>query len=74
MTSRNFEICIDANDPDLLRPFWRAALGYVEPQSLELLVTFTGGDPALTRETAKRLVARAVDVIVHLAAIWHDRS
>ncbi len=41
-----------------------AALGYVEPRSLELLVTFTGGDPALTRETAKRMVARAVDVIV----------
>jgi putative tryptophan/tyrosine transport system substrate-binding protein len=41
-----------------------AALGYVEPQTLELLVTFTGGDPALTRETAKRLVGRGVDVIV----------
>jgi putative ABC transport system substrate-binding protein len=41
-----------------------SVLGYVEPQSLELLVTFTGGDPALTRETAKRLVARAADVIV----------
>jgi len=41
-----------------------AALGYVEPQTLELLVTFVGGDPALTRETAKRLVSRAVDVIV----------
>ena len=24
-----------------------AALGYVEPQTLELLVTFAGGDPAL---------------------------
>jgi len=41
-----------------------AVLGYVESRSLELPVTFTGGDPALTRETAKRLVARAVDVIV----------
>lgn len=41
-----------------------AALGYVEPQTLELLVTFTGGDPALTREAARRLVARGVDVIV----------
>jgi len=41
-----------------------SALGYVEPQTLELLTTFVGGDPALTRETAKRLVARAVDVIV----------
>jgi putative tryptophan/tyrosine transport system substrate-binding protein len=40
------------------------ALGYVEPQTLELQVTFTGGDPALTREAAKRLVARGVDVIV----------
>jgi putative ABC transport system substrate-binding protein len=41
-----------------------AALGYVEPQTLELLVTFTGGDPALTREAARRLVARRVDAIV----------
>jgi putative ABC transport system substrate-binding protein len=41
-----------------------AAFGYVEPQTLELLPTFVGGDPALTRETAKRLVARNVDVIV----------
>jgi putative ABC transport system substrate-binding protein len=40
------------------------ALGYVEPQTLELLTTFVGGDPALTRETAKRLVARGVDMIV----------
>ncbi len=41
-----------------------AALGYVEPNTLELLTTFTGGDPALTREAAKRLVARGVDVLV----------
>jgi putative ABC transport system substrate-binding protein len=41
-----------------------ATLGYVEPQTLELLTTFVGGDPALTRETAKRLVARRVDAIV----------
>jgi putative ABC transport system substrate-binding protein len=41
-----------------------AAVGYVEPQMLELLTTFVGGDPALARDTAKRLVARAVDVIV----------
>ena len=41
-----------------------AALGYVEPQTLELLVTFTGGDPASTREAARRLVARRVDAIV----------
>jgi putative ABC transport system substrate-binding protein len=41
-----------------------AAYGYVEPQTLELLVTFTGGDAALTRETAKRLIARGADVIV----------
>jgi putative ABC transport system substrate-binding protein len=44
-----------------------AARGYVEPQTLELLTTFVGGDPALTRETAKRLVARKVDVIVVIA-------
>jgi putative ABC transport system substrate-binding protein len=41
-----------------------AALGYVEPQTLELLTTFVGGDPALTRAAAKRLVARGVDAIV----------
>jgi putative ABC transport system substrate-binding protein len=41
-----------------------AALGYVEPQTLELLTTFVGGDSVLTRETARRLVARGVDVIV----------
>jgi 4a-hydroxytetrahydrobiopterin dehydratase len=35
VTSRNFEICIDANDPDLLRRFWRAALGYVDEQTGE---------------------------------------
>src|SRR4051812_28185980 len=41
-----------------------AAYGYVEPQTLELVPTFVGGDPSLTRETAKRLVARNVDAIV----------
>jgi putative ABC transport system substrate-binding protein len=44
-----------------------AALGYAEPQTLELLTTFVGGDPALTREAAKRLIARKVDVIVVIA-------
>jgi hypothetical protein len=29
MTARSFEVCIDAADPDRLRPFWRTALGYV---------------------------------------------
>jgi hypothetical protein len=28
VAARNFEICIDANDPAVLRPFWRTALGY----------------------------------------------
>ena len=41
-----------------------AALGYVEPRTLELLTTFVDGDPTLTRETAKRLVAQGVNVIV----------
>lgn len=41
-----------------------AALGYAEPQTLELRTTFVGGDPALTHEAAKGLVARNVDVIV----------
>lgn len=44
-----------------------AALGYVEPETLELLTTFVGGDPALTRETARRLVARNADAIVVIA-------
>ncbi|HEY4167615.1 MAG TPA: ABC transporter substrate-binding protein, partial [Reyranella sp.] len=41
-----------------------AARGYVEPQTLELLTTFVGADPALVHDAAKRLVARKVDVIV----------
>ena len=41
-----------------------AALGYAEPQTLELLPTFVGGDPALVHEATKRLVARHVDAIV----------
>jgi putative tryptophan/tyrosine transport system substrate-binding protein len=41
-----------------------AAFGYVEPATLELLPTFVGGDPALARATAKRLVERNVDAIV----------
>jgi putative ABC transport system substrate-binding protein len=41
-----------------------AALGYAEPQTLELVTTFVGADPALVHETTKRLVARKVDVIV----------
>jgi ABC-type uncharacterized transport system substrate-binding protein len=41
-----------------------AAYGYTEPQTLELLVHFTGGAPVLTREVAVRLVERRVDVIV----------
>jgi 4a-hydroxytetrahydrobiopterin dehydratase len=35
VTSRNFEICIDANDPGLLRAFWRATLGYIDEQTGE---------------------------------------
>jgi glyoxalase superfamily protein len=35
MTARTFEICIDAKDPELLRPFWRAALGYVDRLTAE---------------------------------------
>ena len=41
-----------------------AALGYVEPRTLELVTTFVGADPALVHEAARRLVARKVDVIV----------
>jgi 4a-hydroxytetrahydrobiopterin dehydratase len=35
VAARNFEICIDANDPAVLRPFWRIALGYVDEQTAE---------------------------------------
>jgi putative ABC transport system substrate-binding protein len=44
-----------------------AGFGYVEGQNLELLVAFTGGDPARTRETARHFVERGVDVIVATA-------
>jgi putative tryptophan/tyrosine transport system substrate-binding protein len=44
-----------------------AGYGYVEGQNLELLVVFAGGDPARTREAAKRFVERGVDVIVATA-------
>ncbi len=44
-----------------------AARGYAEPQTLELLPTFVGADPALVHDAAKRLVARKVDVIVVIA-------
>lgn len=44
-----------------------APLGYVEPQTLELVPTFVGADPALVHQAAKQLVARKVDVIVATA-------
>jgi putative tryptophan/tyrosine transport system substrate-binding protein len=44
-----------------------ASFGYVEGQNLEMLVVFTGGDRARTRETARRFVERGVDVIVATA-------
>src|ERR1700756_5003412 len=42
----------------------RAALGYTEPQTLELVTTFVGADPALVHDATERLVARKGDVIV----------
>jgi len=41
-----------------------AALGYLEPQTLELMTTFVGADPALVHEATRRMIARKVDVIV----------
>jgi Glyoxalase-like domain len=35
VAARDFEICIDATDPDRLRPFWRTALGYVDHLTAE---------------------------------------
>jgi hypothetical protein len=44
VAARNFEICIDANDPAVLRPFWRTALGYIDQQTAEGAVDLV--DPA----------------------------
>jgi pimeloyl-ACP methyl ester carboxylesterase len=41
---RTFEVCIDANDPQRLRPFWRTALDYVEQVTGEGAVDLV--DPA----------------------------
>jgi 4a-hydroxytetrahydrobiopterin dehydratase len=49
VTARRFEICIDATDPDRLRPFWRAALGYVDKVTAEGAVDLV--DPAGVRPT-----------------------
>jgi hypothetical protein len=49
-TGRRFEVCVDANDPERLRPFWRTALGYVEQVTGEGaidLVDPAGGGPAV---------------------------
>lgn len=35
VSGRTFEVCIDANDPERLRPFWRLALGYAEHRTEE---------------------------------------
>lgn len=39
-----FEVCIDANDPQRLRPFWSTALGYVEQVTSEGAIDLV--DPA----------------------------
>lgn len=44
MTARPFEICIDANDPAALRPFWRTALGYVDLRTDEGAVDLADPD------------------------------
>lgn len=41
-----------------------SAYGYVEPETLELVVDFVGGDLSRARETTRRFVNRSVDVIV----------
>lgn len=46
---RRFEICIDANDPDRLRPFWSAALGYETVRTPEGALDLA--DPAGTGPT-----------------------
>jgi 4a-hydroxytetrahydrobiopterin dehydratase len=47
--SRSFEVAIDANDPQRLRRFWKAALGYVEQTTPEGAVDLV--DPAGRRPT-----------------------
>jgi 4a-hydroxytetrahydrobiopterin dehydratase len=47
MAARDFEICIDAIDPERLRPFWRAALGYVDQPAAESGIDLA--DPAGVR-------------------------
>jgi putative ABC transport system substrate-binding protein len=42
-------------------------LGYTEPQDYVLEAYFTGGNPQLTRDLARKLVEEAVDVIVAVA-------
>src|SRR5689334_14148133 len=42
-------------------------LGYTEPQDYILGAHFTGGNPQLTREMARKLVEMPVDVIVAVA-------
>src|SRR6478752_946536 len=42
-------------------------LGYTEPQDYVLEAYFTGGNPQLTRDMARKLVEEAVDIIVAVA-------
>ena len=44
MSGRIFEVAIDANEPERLRPFWAAALRYVEQVTAEGAVDLV--DPA----------------------------
>lgn len=67
IAGREFEICIDANEPDALRPFWCAALGYVEKTTAEGAVDLV--DPSRRGPTVwfQRVPeAKAVKNRVHL--------
>jgi 4a-hydroxytetrahydrobiopterin dehydratase len=50
MTGRTFEVCIDANDPERLRPFWITALNYIEHLTAEGVIDLvdpTGRGPTI---------------------------
>jgi 4a-hydroxytetrahydrobiopterin dehydratase len=71
---RRFEICIDANDPDLLRPFWAEALGYHTARTEEGALDLA--DPAGIGPTVwfqKVPEEKAVKNRLHLD-IWVDRD
>jgi hypothetical protein len=70
MAVRSYEICIDAVDPDLPRPFWRAALGYVDQpgrSSAVFLAASVPGSPASWMVPPAKTTGGAGDVLVMMS-------